>query len=339
MKNKPKINFKGNFLILLLLTIMIMFFSLKDDFNDIVKLLFKINPFWLVLAIILVLGYWGFRAISIYIFVNKFNKNYKLNEAMELTVATQFFNAITPFASGGQPFQVYMLTKKKLKVNESLSVVAVNFICYQIALVLIGLLAIISNNIFNILDKNSLLQKFVTIGFIVNISIALVTLLLVFSKKINKKVAKICVLLLNKVNIVKNKDEVIKKINDKLSEFNKSGKILINYKKDFVLSIIYNIISITCLYIVPLAIIVGFGIAKSINVFETIICSAYTMLIGSFVPLPGGTGGVEYGFINFFGNFLNGAILKTLMLLWRFFTYYFGMFIGAITFNIMERRK
>jgi uncharacterized protein (TIRG00374 family) len=63
------------------------------------------------------------------------------------------------------------------------------------------------------------------------------------------------------------------------------------------------------------------------------------MLIGSFIPLPGGTGGVEYGFINFFGNFLSGAILKTLMLLWRFFTYYFGMFIGAITFNIMERRK
>lgn len=339
MKNKPKLNFKSNFIILALITIIIMILSLKDDFDEILKILTEVNILWIIVAILLVFVYWGFRAVSIIIFAKKFNDEYKSKDGMKLVMATQFFNAITPYASGGQPFQVYMLRKNKLKTNEAISVVAVNFICYQVALILIGMIAILSNIIFHIFNKVTLLQYLVTFGFIVNIIVTIITLILVFSKKSNKAIAKFFISLLNKLKIIKNKEETINKINDKLSEFNKSGKILINNKKDFIMGIIFNLISITCLYLVPIAVIFSIGNYASINVFSTMICSAYTMMIGSFVPLPGGTGGIEFGFLNFFGQYLSGPILTTLMLMWRFFTYYFGMFIGAITFNIMERRK
>lgn len=202
-----------------------------------------------------------------------------------------------------------------------------------------GFMAILSNHIFHIFAKVSLLQKLVTIGFVVNVSVILITLVLVFSKKFNKMIAKWCISILNKVKIIKNKEETVHKVNNKLSEFHKSGKILLQNKKDFILSILYNVISISCLYLVPLAVIFSIGDYYRINAFTSIICSSYTMMMGSFVPLPGGTGGIEFGFIKFFGNFLNGAVLKTLMLLWRFLTYYFGMFLGAITFNLMERRR
>lgn len=339
MKNKPKLNFKNNFIVLALITVIIMIFSLKDDFDEILKILTQVNVLWIIVAICLVFTYWGFRAVSIIIFAKKFNNNYQSKDGMKLVIATQFFNAITPFASGGQPFQVYMLRKNKLKMNEAISVVAVNFICYQIALVLIGILAILSNSIFHVFNKVTLLQHLVTLGFSVNVVVTIITLTLVFSKKINKGIAKFCINLLNKIKVIKNKDETIKKINDKLSEFNKSGKILINNKKDYIIGIIYNIISIISLYLVPVAVIFSIGNYTSINAFQAVVCSSYTMMIGSFVPLPGGTGGIEFGFLNFFGQYLTGLILKTLMLLWRFFTYYFGMFIGAITFNIIERRK
>lgn len=339
MKNNPKIKFKSNFIILFLITIIIMVLSLKDDFDDILKILTKVNFWWIIVAIILVFAYWGYRAISIIIFAKKFNKDYDIKEGMKLVVATQFFNAITPFASGGQPFQVYMLTKNKIKTNQAISIVAVNFICYQIALVMMGVLALISNSIFNIFKEVTFLQHLVTLGFLVNVFVIIFTLILVFSKKFNNKIANLCISVLNKIKIIKNKEETIKKVSDKLSEFHKSGKILIHNKKDFIVSILYNIISITCLYLVPIAIIFSIGDYQSINAFQVIVCSSYTMMIGSFVPLPGGTGGIEFGFLNFFGQYLKGAILKTLMLLWRFFTYYLGMILGAITFNFMERRK
>ncbi len=60
------------------------------------------------------------------------------------------------------------------------------------------------------------------------------------------------------------------------------------------------------------------------------------MLIGSFVPIPGGSGGLEYGFIVFYGNYIGGPKLTAIMLLWRFVTYYFGMIVGAINLNMRK---
>ena len=73
--------------------------------------------------------------------------------------------------------------------------------------------------------------------------------------------------------------------------------------------------------------------------YVAIITSAYVMLIGSFVPIPGGSGGLEYGFIAFYGNYIKGTTLKSIMLLWRFITYYLGMILGAIVLNIKKKEK
>ena len=81
------------------------------------------------------------------------------------------------------------------------------------------------------------------------------------------------------------------------------------------------------------------GDFTSFNGLEAIVASAYVMLIGSFVPLPGGTGGIEYGFIYFFGVFIISDVkLRALMLLWRFVTFYMGIVVGGIVLNLKERK-
>ena len=62
------------------------------------------------------------------------------------------------------------------------------------------------------------------------------------------------------------------------------------------------------------------------------------MLIGAFVPIPGGTGGLEYSFIQFYGNFITGSALSAMMLIWRFITYYFGMIVGAIALYVKGKK-
>ena len=63
------------------------------------------------------------------------------------------------------------------------------------------------------------------------------------------------------------------------------------------------------------------------------------MLIGSFVPIPGGTGGLEYGYSAFYGFFVKGSVLSASMLIWRFITYYLGIIIGGILFNTDKKVK
>ncbi len=78
------------------------------------------------------------------------------------------------------------------------------------------------------------------------------------------------------------------------------------------------------------------GDFTSFNALVSVIGCAYVMIISSFVPIPGATGGIEFGFIQFFGNFITGSKLSALMIVWRFVTYYFILIIGAIAINIKK---
>ena len=100
--------------------------------------------------------------------------------------------------------------------------------------------------------------------------------------------------------------------------------------------ILYAFLALVCLYITPVVLLYSTGDYTSFNALLSIVSCSYVMLIGSFVPIPGGTGGLEYGFIQFYGNFVTGSTLNVIMILWRFVTYYFGMIVGAVAVNIKE---
>ena len=105
---------------------------------------------------------------------------------MRLVLETNFFHAITPFAVGGQPYEIYSLKKSKLKITEATNVSIVNFIVYQIALVLLGIIAIVYNHHFVLLKENDLLKNLVVVGFLVNFIVIVALFLLTCTKKINK---------------------------------------------------------------------------------------------------------------------------------------------------------
>ena len=334
MKNK-----KSNIYILIIVTILVLYFSLKDNFFEIINQFSSLNPTWILLAIFLTILYWCIKTLSLNNIIKKIKKDQQYSQTLKLTLETQFFNAVTPFASGGQPFQVYHLVKKGISLSSSTNIITQNFIVYQIALVSIGIIAVISNNIFNLFPDVGLLKKLVTIGFIINVLIIVFLFLVSFSVKFNKTIVGISIELLAKSKIIKNKEKVTEKWNNYINNFKKNASILIEDKAQFLLNILYNFIALSCLYLVPLFILYSTGDYTSFTALESIVAVAYVMLMGSFVPIPGGTGGLEYGFIAFFGNFISGSKLQAIMLMWRFVTYYLGLFIGAIAINIKKKEN
>ena len=270
--------------------------------------------------------------------VKEENKKFKFLQSFQLMLRTQFFNAVTPFATGGQPFQVYYLNQCDISVASSTGLVVENFIVYQIALVFLGLVAVISNYFFHIFSEVHLLQKLVTLGFIINTAVIVVMFLVSFGKKINKKIINFGINILTKLKIVKDKEKKLNEWDNSINQFHKSATILLKKKSVFIKSIFLNLLALICLYLIPLILFYSMGLYDKINGLETIVTSAYVMLIGSFVPIPGGTGGLEYGFVAFYGNFIKGGTLSAIMLIWRFITYYFGLIVGSIAVN-MKRVK
>lgn len=328
----------ANIIVLALVTCLVLYFSLKDNFNTIINEIINVNIFWLVISFLLALSFWFFKAIATTRIANIFKKDYSIKQGMRLVLETNFFHAITPFAVGGQPYEIYSLKKSKLKITEATNVSIVNFIVYQIALVLLGIIAIVYNHHFVLLKENDLLKNLVVIGFLVNFIVIVALFLLTCTKKINKILMKFIIKVLNKIHIVKNKDEKIKQFNEYLNEFHQGAKILLHDKKLFIKLIFVHFIGLISSYLIPLTLTYAMGISSYTGI-EAIVLSSYVMLIGAFVPIPGGTGGLEYGFMTFYGSFIKGSKLNAIMLLWRFITYYFAMILGAILLGIRKKEK
>lgn len=328
----------ANVIVLALVTCLVLYFSLKDNFNTIINEIINVNIFWIVISFLLALSFWFFKAIATTRIANIFKKDYSIKQGMRLVLETNFFHAITPFAVGGQPYEIYSLKKSKLKITEATNVSIVNFIVYQIALVLLGIIAIVYNHHFVLLKENDLLKNLVVIGFLVNFIVIVALFLLTCTKKINKILMKFIIKVLNKIHLVKNKDEKIKQFNEYLNEFHQGAKILLHDKKLFIKLIFVHFIGLISSYLIPLTLTYAMGISSYTGI-EAIVLSSYVMLIGAFVPIPGGTGGLEYGFMTFYGSFIKGSKLNAIMLLWRFITYYFAMILGAILLGIRKKEK
>ena len=175
-----------NFLILVLITGLVLYFSLKDNYDEIIHQLTTLNWFWLVIGMFLVISYWFLRSISFHHFVKEFKPEYKFQNAFKIALETQFFNAITPFASGGQPFQIYSLKQDGISLTKGTNIVIQNFIVYQIALILLGSIAVIANHFMNIFTEVGILRQLVSIGFIANGLVTAFLFLVALAKKANQ---------------------------------------------------------------------------------------------------------------------------------------------------------
>ena len=222
---KKRISFR----VILLATIAVLYFSLKDDYTTIVNTIFSINKGWFLFSFVVLFGYYYFRSLVIYLITKDFNKNYRVKDAMRLVLETNFFHAITPFATGGQPYEVYSLNKHKIKISDAMSISIGNFIVYQIALVSLGLVSIICNYYFNFVS-GSLLKELVTLGFTINFLVIVFLLFISFSKKTDKTVVDFFIELLSKIKIIRKKEKVKEDFHSYLKEFNMGSKMLLKDK-------------------------------------------------------------------------------------------------------------
>lgn len=323
-------NQKINILILSLITILVIYFILKDDFLEITKTVSTVNIGWFVFSIGIIILYWLFQTLCLSAIAESSGKVPSFKTLFKSTLISHLFSAITPSASGGQPFQIYYLKKKGLDLGTSTNYVVAQATLYQIALVLFGLVAILLNSIYDFFPFDNIIKYLVLIGFAMNVIVISVLLFIMFGKKTNKKIVLKLISFLHKIKIIRNKEKVEAKAEQAFDNFYVSSKLLRKHPNIIVKGSIYNFIALMFLYITPLTVAYSFGNYVDLNILTTLVASAYVMLIGAFIPIPGGSGGIEYAFATLFGFYLTGPLLMATLLIWRFLTYYLGILLGGI---------
>jgi len=329
-------NVKRNTFLVLLIMIIVFYFVLKDDYRNIVNNLLLANKWYILLGIVLTFAYWFFKALCLHVIVKEYNPKIKFKRMFHQTLITQFFNGVTPFSTGGQPMQVYMLKKNGIKIASATNIIVQEFIMYQMALIVVGIFAIISNLKFQFFTVSPALKSLIILGFIINVLVGIILLFISFSKKFNDFVGKFIIKLGAKFKIIKDSEKIVAKWEEKLADFNDSAKLFKKKKLLFVKCFLFNLIALFMFYLVPYFVFISLDNSLGIGPFEVIVSSAFILIIGNFVPIPGGSGGIEYGFLQFFGSFVSGALVSSALIVWRFITYYLGIIIGGISFGFFK---
>ena len=191
-------NIKKNTIILLFITMIVLYFVLKDDFNIVINTLSKMDYKYILIATLFFLlsvtikGYVNYKTIN-----NP--KKVSLLEAIKHNVIVQFFNGITPFSTGGQPMEIYMIREHNISIAKATNYTIQSFIFYQIALVIFGILAVTYNAIFTIFPKSSFLRELTLLGFLINTLVVVALFIITFSRKLTKKISNFIINILVKI--------------------------------------------------------------------------------------------------------------------------------------------
>ena len=334
---KNKIKYIFNFLLIAIVLSIVLYFSLKDNYQEIISTILKMNYIWIFVAILALIIYRLCASLGHYYIIKANNGKVSYLKCFQINLMILFFHGITPFAGGGQPMEIYFLHKEGIPVTKATNITLQNFIVYQIALIITGLIALIYNHIFNVFPNDSLIKYLVVLGFIINTLVLVVTFILSFGKKTNKFIIEKGIHFLAKIKIIKEEKKTQEKCQKYLQSFHDNAIELKKNKKIVAFMVLINIIGLMTMYSMPYPILRGMGI--NINIFKVITAIAYVMIIGSFVPIPGGTGGIEYSFIFFFQYLISGSILHAAMLVWRLISYYLGMVFGAFALALYRKRE
>ncbi len=337
--------YKKNFLFVILIGVGIyIFIFFRNDVREVTSQIQDINLKYLITVILLLVLYILLEGLVIYVLARISLKGISLFDSFRLNLSTQFFNAITPFSSGGQPFQVLYLGSRGIKAKDSTSIVIMNYITYNIAFIIVSVLCLIFRfRYFNDLLREDGYKYVLLMGFGINLAVTILTFFLAFSKKIyhilveSVWVKMIHWPILRRIKLENKTD----KIKIWIEDFNQEIKNLNKHKLLWVECIAYHGLRIVIFHMIPLLIFLALGENISNMEINLFVGAFFVSMVMAYIPTPGASGGAEGIFYLIFIHFFEMTVIPAL-LLWRFTTYYLYLLLGffaLITLNYKKNLK
>lgn len=257
-------------------------------------------------------------------------------DALKISCVGVFFSAVTPSSTGGQPMQLYLMSKMKISVGFGSACMTQKFIVYQFVTMAFSIFAIIARfGLFSSAFQGFWASAFIVLGFLVQLGLTAVLLIVCFSERLTNKLLGFITLILRKLK-VKNVDKKISKLNREFRQFLDSNRMLAQNKKR--MAVIYGLVFVQVLFIlsVPYFIYLAFDIPQTAAVlglpvgsyFDFICIQSFVLFTSNLIPLPGASGGAEAAFALYYGGFFMTKT-KPAIVAWRFITYYGAIILTA----------
>lgn len=327
-----------NTLIIILVGGLSLYFSVGHEVKNVMNAIAHADIRWMFVLAVIMIGYYLTDGLVTTLFARQYKKDYTLKQGFVNGLVGTLFSDITPSSSGGQFAQVYLFNHQGVAPTAATSILLMCFISYQVVMILFTALIMLVQAPYFMHEGWHVTLMALT-GFLINFGVTAALLLAAKSKTFHNFVSRYVITFLAKIHIVKDPEATRYKIEDSLGRFRKEISHLERNKKLFVKACFGNLVKLTIIYSTPffacLALHIPVHISQFINFLSL---AAIINLINTFLPIPGASGGSEGCYMILF-SFLGHVHTTSSMMLWRFFSFYFGLVLSFIAFLTSKEMK
>ena len=310
------------FLILLFLTFWLIF---KDqDLGKIFDIADDANPWWLIGGLLLMVGYFLMQAWNVKSILNSLGEKISLKKMLKFTLIEFFFCAMTPSATGGQPVEIYYMSREGIPASKSTLAIFVQLCGYQIAVMMLGIISVL----FLPYKLPPGVFMFFTIGLLINGIALLVLLSCVFLPKIAQVVAQGIVNIFKKLHF-KKAEKLEEDMKVGLEKYAENATYIKKHKKQFFIAIARVFGQVAIYYIVPFCIYKAFNLSEH-NIIELFAMQSVLFIATAGFPIPGAVGLSETVFLALYASVFGEEIVSSAMLLHRGVSFYVFVIISAL---------
>lgn len=245
--------------------------------------------------------------------------------ALECALLGKYYDNVTPFGAGGQPFQIHYLKKRGYSTGTAAAAPAMGFFTQQTAFVLIGAVVFIANR--TALRSIPFLNITAYVGLLMYALLPLaIVLMAAFPRPFNAAVRG-GVKLLGKLHIVKDVDAACKKSLSALEEYVQCLRHFVRHPVVFAKLMLASLVYQTAILSIPFFMLRAFGGSGDWWTVFSLVVYIYAAI--TIVPTPGNAGAAEGSFYAVFAS-LEGGMLFWAMIAWRLLVYYSWLVCGLI---------
>ncbi len=293
----------------------------KDySFNDFIQYFREENKFWIVMAVLCMIGFIVFEGMALLGVLKAFGYRRAFNKGLVYSAADIYFSAITPSATGGQPASAYYMMADGVPAAVSAVALLVNLVMYTASIMVIGILAVVLRpQLF--LDFTALSKFLIIIGYLILGTLMVFIILLIKREDWVYAIGAFLIRISGRIKLIRNTERFEKKLDMITQEYRDCAEMINGQSGMLVKCFIFNFLQRSLQICVSVMIFLAGGGSGTMAI-DIWVTHAFSVIGSNCIPVPGAMGVIDYLLLDGMNNLMSDQDAISLELASRGISFY-----------------
>ena len=319
------------------------YFIFKDQsLSNLIEIVKNVNPFYIILGLCMMFLFVGCEAMNTFSILRALGQKVSYSKCLGFAFVGFYFSSITPSSSGGQPAQMFYMTKANINLSYSSLNLLIITVIYQIVMMLYGGVMFLLNHEFILTNAHGI-KYFLMFSVTINLFLTVAILLAMFSKKFIYQLIHHVTKWLAALHLLKDVNRTREQLELLVQEYTKGAEYIKTQPLLMSKILLTTTIQLTASYLVPYFVYKAFYLDEY-TLLQILSLQSLVSLAVSSIPLPGAVGASENAFMSTFKLFFASNLIIPAMLLCRGISFYAflvisGMISMIVHFTLTKEQK